>query len=603
MEFLDDIKESHYDRNDNEKQQNAEKEVQELINECRESGSDLSQVLENAGWDKRPKEENIYHQNINGEQGWEALFNTKYTKTNKDENSSCEVVICSIPLSPSYLVTDPLNMGTFNKVNPDGSIMGSGGHLVTDILSYSLWGNNRNDTSDILDRTLGSKNAAKVKVFIPRDIGDYALIGLGGVAGYSFMVAQNAWAQSAVSMGITNNILNSIYRPFPKPSKHFVPDGVFLVCSDGWRKSQLKVTSQTSVKIAGGKLMGTVNDRMDSNMNCAKMVVAGAIIGAIVAAIAVAVIAAAGVFTGGVGAVMLIGAAAGATGAIAGGIGGMLTGFIPCICAYLTQGAPWIPVHTFMKVEKQMPLIEKSKLSCFLGGSIQIFYNENTASEMADLNFKGMLFDWGSTVFAGAMFGASATCLGGAWYGGRVALSLGGKSALYSYVANCLGFYTGSKIIDGVKDWGKNYIYDLTGLSYYKSSDGIGGEDDILDDAANGHDEKLFSLDAGQSITNDFKEKSSGAITDDIGGVYAGANSGAWVSDSFPNGGLMGGLKGGLLNNLKPFIGKMDLIGVSSDVYDMIKNYFLSEDIKDVVDTEDEERQARRRIHVTENNI
>lgn len=566
MGLLDDKKESHYNRNDDEKQQNGEKEVQELINECRESGSDLSQVLKSAGWEKRPKEENIYHQNINGEQSWEALYNTKYTKTNKDNNSSCEVVICSIPLRPPYLVTDPLNMGTFNYVNPDGSYKGTKGHIEKDVLPYSLWGNNRNDTSDILDRTIGSGNATKVKTFMPKDIGDYALIGLGGVAGYSFMVAQNAWTQSTVSMGIANNIFNSIFRPFPKPSKHFVPDGVFLVCSDGWNKSQLKVTSQSSVKIAGGRLMGTINDRMDCNMNCTKMVIAGAIIGAAVAAIAVVAVVALGICTCGVG----LAAAIGAGGAIVGGIGGMLTSFIPCICGYLTQGAPWVPVHTFVKAEDQMVLIETSKLNCFFGGQIQIIYNDKTASEIVDMNKKQMFFDWGNVIID-SVFLSVAAAAGGTNIRNLIK-GIGVKEMILESI--------GSLFFGGFVFAGTEIVKSGEEILFHSQSD--------RDATIKSHDENLYSL----------SDSNRGNI-DDIGTI------GSLFTNIFNESGIEG-VKGAFIRGFKPsgladygFLG----LGVGQTILSFVEDEVMAGEVQDVIDTEDSEKAARADIHVKESDV
>lgn len=66
-----------------------------------------------------------------------------------------------------------------------------------------------------------------------------------------------------------------------------MPDGAWLVCSDGMKKQQIKVTSQNKVTIAG-YFKATIDDRPGGNFMCAKMVIAGAIIGAIVGAALVA---------------------------------------------------------------------------------------------------------------------------------------------------------------------------------------------------------------------------------------------------------------------------------------------------------------------------
>lgn len=60
------------------------------------------------------------------------------------------------------LVTDDLNMGTFNFVTVSGpmfSLRGAAtraGHLFADVLPYWLWGNTAKDPSNALDRTVGA---------------------------------------------------------------------------------------------------------------------------------------------------------------------------------------------------------------------------------------------------------------------------------------------------------------------------------------------------------------------------------------------------------------------------------------------------------------
>lgn len=132
-----------------------------------------------------------------------------------------------------------------------------------------------------------------------------------------------------------------------------VPEGVYLVCTDGMTTNQLQVTSQSSVLMYGGHPVATRHDRMTANFNCAKMVLAGAIIGAIIGAIAVAAI----VLSGGTALV------AAATVGYAGT--GLLAGMIPCICAMLTSD--WTPFHPMIIINKvHMPILETSKMTCCL---------------------------------------------------------------------------------------------------------------------------------------------------------------------------------------------------------------------------------------------
>ena len=48
-------------------------------------------------------------------------------------------------------------------------------------------------------------------------------------------------------------------------AKLYVPDGAWLVCSNGMKKQQIKVTSQSTVTIAGGYLKATIDDRPGGN--------------------------------------------------------------------------------------------------------------------------------------------------------------------------------------------------------------------------------------------------------------------------------------------------------------------------------------------------
>ena len=150
-----------------------------------------------------------------------------------------------------------------------------------------------------------------------------------------------------------------------------VPEGVYLVCTEGMTTNQLQVTSQSSVLMYGGHPVATRTDRMTANFNCAKMVLAGAIVGAIIGAIAAAAI----VLSGGTALV------AAATVGYAGT--GLLAGMIPCICAMLTSD--WTPFHPMIIINKvHMPILETSKMTCCLGGTVEICYSKEKAEALQD---------------------------------------------------------------------------------------------------------------------------------------------------------------------------------------------------------------------------
>ena len=108
-------------------------------------------------------------------------------------------------------------------------------------------------------------------------------------------------------------------------SKLYVPEGVWLVCSEGTSTQQLAVVSQSTVTINDGHLMATVEDKVKTDFGCKK----GALLTAIAMALCAIAVAAFVVGTGGLGACLIIGAA-GAAGAVGGGIIGRL---MPCGCA------------------------------------------------------------------------------------------------------------------------------------------------------------------------------------------------------------------------------------------------------------------------------
>ena len=147
----------------------------------------------------------------------------------------------------------------------------------------------------------------------------------------------------------------------------YVPDKVWLVCSDGMNKQPIKVTSQQTVKIAGGRLAATKEDRTNGNFICGKMLVAGAIVGAAIAALTIS--------TGGLGGIIL-----GTVLATAGGAAtGTLISMAPCFCALATMPNDWIGYHPKVKYGGHNPLLENATLSCVLGGKIEIIYFEEFA--------------------------------------------------------------------------------------------------------------------------------------------------------------------------------------------------------------------------------
>ena len=240
-------------------------------------------------------------------------------------------------------------------------------------------------------------------------------------------------------------------------SKRYVPDRTFLVCSDGMKVQQLKVVSQGSISIVGGKLAATEEDRTGGNFVCAKMVVAGAIIGAVAAGIVAAVVVGSG------GSALLIGGIA-AGGAVVGGGAGLGLGVIPCVCALLTMPNNWMPVHLNVSFEGKRPLMESSTIGCLLGGQIMIFYSQKAAQEAVDLRLKKTLADVGLVAATAFVSGAAFQGLVAAWGAGSGILSQFGIKAFGNYLGGVVYSGAGAFVGDWVADQGKNILYAGLGI-------------------------------------------------------------------------------------------------------------------------------------------
>ena len=157
--------------------------------------------------------------------------------------------------------------------------------------------------------------------------------------------------------------------------KLYIPENVWLVCSEGTSTQQMLVTSQSKVKIDGGYLMATTADRVKTDFGCKKEALADAI----GVAICAMVIAACVVGTGGLGACAIIGLA-GAAGAVGGGILGRVS---PCGCARCM--GPWQNYSPSVIVSGYNALLDDSFSICSKGGTIKIMFSKEAAEAYAAL--------------------------------------------------------------------------------------------------------------------------------------------------------------------------------------------------------------------------
>ncbi|WP_294307430.1 PAAR-like protein [uncultured Chryseobacterium sp.] len=330
-------------------------------------------------------------------------------------------------------------------------------------------------------------------------------------------------------------------------AKLYVPDGAWLVCSNGMKKQQIKVTSQSKVTIAGGYLKATVDDRPGGNFMCGKMIVAGAIIGA-VAGIALV---AGSIVSGGALAVAAIAAAGAAAGA---GIS-----LIPSICGMLLHD--WTPFDTNVLTVGKHPLLENSQIPCRLGGNVMILFSEKAADEFTDItigrtaiNTVGVIAlsyllypalaaigTSGSTAIGTfAKFGwkAGLNYVGGAVLATGTAYAVGwgidqAKGGIYSVVptgdGNTVKTYVDGFETDPDKIVGNYRIANAAGdKALYEHTNDVGGALGVGKDAVGNRTSTYYEQTTTQSVRLDDIEERGATQTSSVNridGAIAGRNS------------------------------------------------------------------------------
>ncbi len=272
-------------------------------------------------------------------------------------------------------------------------------------------------------------------------------------------------------------------------SKLYVPDGAWLLCSDGMKKQQIKVTSQSTVTIAGGHLKATIDDRPGGNFMCAKMVIAGAIVGALVGVALVA----GSIVTGGGLAVAAIAAAGAGAGA---GIS-----MIPSICGMLLKD--WIPYDTNVLTAGKHPLLENSMIPCYLGGNVLILYSEKAADEFTDKTLGETILSVGAIICVGYVAGGIIAAVGAA---GTALMSTYAEYGLVSTLMQGTGMasvFGTSYAINSAYDFAK----DKTGFENYVTGEAYGldqmGENEAMIEATDKkYGAATDALDSGAGISN-----------------------------------------------------------------------------------------------------
>jgi len=228
-------------------------------------------------------------------------------------------------------------------------------------------------------------------------------------------------------------------------AKLYVPDGAWLVCSNGMKKQQIKVTSQSKVTIAGGYLKATVDDRPGGNFVCGKMMLIGAVAGAVLGLALVA----GSVLTGGALAVAAVAAAGAAVGA---GVS-----MIPSICGMLLK--KWTPFDTNVLTVGKHPLLENSQIPCSLGGNVMILYSEKAADEFTDLTIGKTAINVVGVIALSYVLYPALSAIGSTAVTARATIATFGWGAGMNYLGG-VAFTTG--IAYGVGwgvDQGKGWVY------------------------------------------------------------------------------------------------------------------------------------------------
>ena len=243
-------------------------------------------------------------------------------------------------------------------------------------------------------------------------------------------------------------------------SKLYVPEGVWLVCSEGTSTQQLAVVSQSKVTVNDGRLMATIEDKVKTDFGCKK----GALLTAIAMALCAIAVAAVVVGTGGLGACLIIGAA-GAAGAVGGGIIGRL---MPCGCASCMGS--WKNHSPSVRVCGYYALLEDSISVCSKGGTIKIMFSKEAAEAYAALvAMKSNVEIANVAAIAFALpfvLRGAGTAIVGFKGGLSAALGVGGRAAVFYTLE--VGLTGGvSYCVGTLASEGKKYVYKKSGVYDY----------------------------------------------------------------------------------------------------------------------------------------
>ena len=195
-------------------------------------------------------------------------------------------------------------------------------------------------------------------------------------------------------------------------SERYVHEDVTLTCTNGFHSSKMLVKDR-GVRIAGGKLIATYEDK-PKDFACKWVGVLAAIVAAacIAAPFIIGVLAA---FVIGMGVALTLG---------------------NVLCWIALRGATWAPVHSKVKIKGIHPLLSDSLLTCpVFGGEIKFFYDAATASKQNHINQFNNTVEILGAAFMGRSFRMFANSIKiSGWVNASISFGTGmGKSLLWGY--------------------------------------------------------------------------------------------------------------------------------------------------------------------------
>ena len=113
-------------------------------NDLNQTDLTIDEIIET--YDRQPEHMDTYHENTDGRQGADAVYNDKFLSL---DGGHIEVIICFPPDKDPYIVdenVDERNMGTYNHASNEIPVVYHINHFFDDMVPYYLFGNTPEDS-------------------------------------------------------------------------------------------------------------------------------------------------------------------------------------------------------------------------------------------------------------------------------------------------------------------------------------------------------------------------------------------------------------------------------------------------------------------------